>query len=198
MSADELQKIAKRFSSLGWIGFWIQAVLILAPIGMLAVVLLRKAQGPDVRLDFTDYLAIVGLVVLLFTTLWSFRYTRLAKRIADPATCPSYASLSRTLWTGLWAGIFGIAISVVLILIDVVRLVFLFLKTPQGGVPVIRTEAQSRSEWVSAIDAISLLTDICTLVGELVIVGFTLWLLFIITRRASEFAQLPNASAATR
>jgi hypothetical protein len=69
-----------------------------------------------------------------------------------------------------------------LMLVEVVRLLILFLKAPQGGVPVMRTDIESRTAWVSAIDVVTLLAELCTLIGELVILGFTLWLLFAVTR----------------
>ena len=84
--------------------------------------------------------------------------------------------------------------SVLLLVIEVVRLLFLFLKAPQAGVPVIRTETDQRTAWVSAIDVVSLLADLCTLIGELVVIGITLWLLFRITRSIKLFKHLTPAA----
>lgn len=185
---DNLQSIAGSFRRLGWLGFWIQLVVGLLPLAMLAYVLLNKMTGGGLTFDFTDYLALGGLGLLAFTALWSYGYTRLAKRIADPDRCPTWEVVARKLWVGLWAGVTGIFLSVVLLVVEVVRLLILFLHAPQAGVPVIRTEADNRAAWVSAIDVVSLLADLCTLIGELVVIGITLWLLFRITRSIDSFS----------
>ncbi len=186
---DNLQSIAGSFKRLGWLGFWIQLVVGLLPLAMLLYITLNKVSGGALMFDFTDYLALAGLGILAFTACWSYGYTRLAKRIADPDRCPSWAAVARTLWIGLWAGVTGIFMSVLLLVVEVVRLLILFLHAPQAGVPVIRTETDNRTAWVSAIDVVSLLADLCTLIGELVVIGITLWLLFRITRSIDSFKE---------
>jgi hypothetical protein len=188
MANTNLQAIARSFFRLGWIGIWIQAVLAILPLMMLAYYLFGMATGGGVSFGFVDYLAFFGLAILAFTTFWSYRYTRLAKRIADPDRKPSWTSVAKTLWVGIWASCAGIFVSVLLLMIEVIRLLFLLLKAPQGGVPVLRTEIESRTQWVSAIDVLTLLAELCTLVGELVIVVITLWLLLKITRSVDCFA----------
>jgi hypothetical protein len=189
MEESHVQRIARAFSRLGWTGFWIQAALAVLPAVMIAYAILGKMTGSRVALGFFDYLALVGLAILAFTTFWSYRYTRLARRIADPGVRPAWSSVARTLWVGIWAGCAGIAVSLLLMVVEVVRLLILFLKAPQGGVPVMRTDIESRTAWVSAIDVVTLLAELCTLVGELVILGFTLWLLFAVTRYAGQDEQ---------
>jgi hypothetical protein len=49
-----------------------------------------------------------------------------------------------------------------------------------------RTEIDGRTEWVSAMDVVTLLAELCTLVGELVILGFTLYLLFAVSRHVER------------
>ena len=83
----------------------------------------------------------------------------------------------KTLWVGLWAGCLGIAFSMVLMIVEVSRLLLLFLRAPQGGVPVIQTDTYDPSTWVSAIDMVGLLGDLSILAAELVVLAFTLWLL---------------------
>jgi hypothetical protein len=186
MDESHVQRIARAFSRLGWIGFWVQAVLAILPAAMIAYALMGKIAGTRVSLGFFEYLAIIGLSILAFTTFWSYRYTRLAARIADLAKRPAWTNVVRTLWTGLWAGCAGIAVSILLMVVEVVRLLILFLKAPQGGVPVMRTEIDGRTEWVSAMDVVTLLAELCTLVGELVILGFTLYLLFAVSRHVER------------
>jgi hypothetical protein len=185
--ANILPGIAKSFSRLGWLGVWIQAVLAILPVAMLIYVLFGRATGSRLTFGFVNYLAFAGLGILAFTTLWSYRYTRLARRIADPDKCPSWTAVTRTLWIGLWASCLGLIVSVAMLLIEVVRLLALLLRAPQGGVPAIQTTTEDRTGWVSSIDIVSLLADLCTLIGELFIIGFTLWLLFKVVRHVDKF-----------
>jgi len=115
-------------------------------------------------------------------SFWSFYYSRVARRIQDPARRPTWDTIIKILWIGLWASCLGIVISLLTLFIEVIRLLILFLKAPQGGVPVIRTELDSRTQWVSATAAVGLLAEACTLAGEFILLGLTLWLLFRVTR----------------
>jgi hypothetical protein len=183
------EKLARAFARLGWTGLVIQAVLMILPLFMICYVLFGKATGTRNTLDFTEYLAFLGLAILGFTTFWSFYYTRLAKRIADPTRRPTRDSIVHVLWVGLWASCVGIIVSLLTLVIEVVRLLILFLKAPQGGVPVIQAQPESRSDWVSAIDAVSLLAEVCTLAAEFFLLALTLWLLFRIMKLTEGFEE---------
>jgi hypothetical protein len=191
MSTTDEQWLANKFHRYGWLGVWVQLVLGILPLAMLCYVLLGKTFGPGVTLGIMDYLALVGLAILAFTTFWSYRYTRVARRIADPdpVNRPEWTAVTRMLRVGIWASAVGIVVSILLLLAEVLRLLFLFMKTPQAGVPVLRTEAENRTNWVSAIDVVTLLAEICTLVGELLVVAFTLWLLFAVLKHMGVFSR---------
>jgi hypothetical protein len=187
MTANGAGKTARTFARLGWAGVYIQLALMVPPVFMLGYVLFGKATGTRETLDFTEYLALVSLAILAFTTFWSYRYTRLAKRMSDPDRRPPRDSVVKTLWIGLWASGLGIAVSMLSLFIEVIRLLMLFLQAPQGGVPVFQTQPDNRTAWVSAIDAVSLLAELCTLAGELAILGLTLWLMFKFTQFAGDY-----------
>jgi hypothetical protein len=187
MSNSSAEKIARTFARLGWTGVCVQGVLMILPLFMLCYVIFGKATGARERLDFTVYFAFLGLLILGFTTFWSFYYTRLAKRIRDPVQRPPRDSIIKILWVGLGAGCCGIVISLLLLFIEVVRLLILFLQAPQGGIPVFQTQPDSRGGWVSAIDAVGLLAEVCTLMGEFLLLGLTLWLLFRITQSSKDY-----------
>jgi hypothetical protein len=186
-SQHAAEKIAKAFSRLGWIGVVFQLVMMVLPLFMLGYVIYGKVTGTRQLFDLTEYLAIIGLAILAFTTFWSFYYTRLANKIRDPEQRPSPDSLESKLWVGLWASCIGIGFSLINLFIEATWLLMLFLKAPQGGVPIIRTEIDNRADWVSAIDAVSLLAEVSTLAGEFLLLGLTLCLLFRITRLDSSY-----------
>jgi hypothetical protein len=185
-SADEL-KLARAFSRLGWIGFWIQAALFIVPIVALVYVLSSRAGGSGVPLRFINYLASAGVAIMVFTTFWSYRYTRLAGRMRDPVARPGWIKVARTLWIGLLAAFLGVIVSLSLLIREVWGLLLLLLRAPQGGVPVMQTSADDRTSWVSTINVISLLAELCTLVGEVLFLGISLWLLHKLVTRFGSF-----------
>jgi len=192
MAEITYERLAKSFSRLGWIGFWAQLILAIIPICMFVYVLWGNATSESVGLGVMGYLALIGLAVLGFTTFWSYRYAAVSKRIADPDRRPQNSYLTGMLWIGLWAGLLGIAISLLLMFYEVFRLLFLFLSAPQGGVPVIQTQVDNRASWVSALDVVSLLAELCTLTGELLVLGLTLYLLLRVSQLPYNDAQTIN------
>jgi hypothetical protein len=184
------ESLARQFSRLGWTGFWIQLVLIAVPILLLIYVMFFS--GPDSAqskgIDLSNYLSYGGLLVMLFTTLWFYRYTRLASRITDPDLRPSLSSVTRTLWVGLWASFLGIIFSMLLLLSAVARLLFVLMTMPQTGIPIAAISGADPTRTLSAIDALSLTSLLMMLTAELIVLAFTLWLLFQVSRPADEIS----------
>ena len=187
------ESLARHFRRLGWLGFWIQVTLLLIPILLLIYVLFFSA--PDSAhsrgIDLSNYLSYGSLLVMLFTTFWFFRYTRLARRIIDVERRPSQQSVTRTLWIGLWASFLGIVFSMVLMINAVGRLVFILMATPQTGIPLASLGGDPGTT-LSAIDALSLKTLLLTLNGELIVLAFSLWLLFRVTRPSAAIPSSPE------
>ncbi len=183
--------LATRFSRLGWIGFWVQLALLAIPIALLFYVLSVASPESVQRrgIDLSNYLSTGGLVVMIFTTFWFFRYTRLAKRIADRDLCPPQAAALRTVWIGVWASALGILFSMLLLTNAVGRLLFILMATPQTGVPVVSPVGGDPTTTLSAIDAVSLTSLVIILAAELIILAFGLWLLFGVTRPPAETAE---------
>ncbi len=182
-------RLAKQFSWLGWIGFWLQLALIIMPILLLVYVLFVSNPESAQRkgIDLSNYFSYGSLLVMVFTTFWLYRYTRLGKRLVDLAARPPQSSVVRTLWIGLWAGFLGVFFSMVLMINAVGRLFFVLMATPQTGVPL-ATLGGDPSKTLSAIDAISMSALLFTLNAELMVLAFSLWLLFRVTRPSVEMA----------
>ena len=186
------QGIAKQFSRLGWIGFWIQVVLVILPVILLVYVLLMSSpdSARSKGIDLSNYLSYGSLVVMLFTIFWFYRYTRLAQRIVDPDLCPPLSAVLRTLWIGLGASGLGILFSMTLLVNAVLRLLFILLATPQTGVPISATGGDP-ARTLSAFDAVSLTSLVFILTAELIVLAFSLWLLFRITRPRAQIVDNP-------
>ncbi len=188
-----LISLARTFSRLGWIGFWLQIVIGSIPLLLTVYVFVfarLPSGGPRAGLALVEYLTIASLLILVFTTVWFYRYTRLAKRIADPESCPPAPSVTRSVRTGLVASSLGILFSMLVMLIETAHLLFYFLTAPQGGVPVIQTTGGGPASWVSAIDMASLMALSLFVFAELIVLIFGLWLLFRTTQATPEFPQV--------
>jgi hypothetical protein len=180
------------FSRLGWAGFWLQVVFGSFPILILAYYFTfsRPEPGSAGGFGFSEYLAIINLLMLIFTTYWSFRYTQIGRKIRGPEPAPSESYLIGTVWTGVVATTVGMLFSMLAILTEAANLLFFFLKAPQAGIPVIQTGAGS-SYWVSSVDMISLMALVLFLFAELIVLVFSLWLLFRTTLGVADSSKLP-------
>ncbi len=60
--------------------------MVAIPIALLIYVLFFSGPESAQRrgIELTNYMSFGGLVVMLFTILWFYRYTRVARRIVDP------------------------------------------------------------------------------------------------------------------
>ncbi len=176
--------LAKQFSRLGWLGFWIQFALLAIPIVLLIYVLFFSSPESAQRrgIDLGNYLSYGSLLVMVFTTFWFFRYTRVGRRIADPERRPPQSSVLRTLWIGLWASCLGIFFSMLLIVNAVGRLLFVLMANPQTGIQIAKPLGGDPTMSLSAMDAASLTSLLFLLAAELIVLTFSLWLLFRTTR----------------
>ena len=181
--------LSRAFSRFGWIGFWMQIAIGSIPIALLIYASLlggRDGIGTRSRFGLIQYLEIGSLFVLAFTTIWSYRYTRLAHRIALVDLSPSMQSLRRTAWIGVAASTLGIVFSALVMMFEVTLLLLYFLRAPQAGVPVVQITSGPAS-WVSASDILSLVGLIFTMLVEIVVLVLSLWLLF---RTTAELAEI--------
>lgn len=186
------EKMAKHFSRIGWFGFWLQLAMLLIPILLLIYVLLIGSPESAQRkgIDLSSYLSYGSLLVLLFTTFWFYRYTRLAGKISDPQLRPTQASVEKTIWTGLGAIFLGISFSMILMTNAVGRFLFVLLATPQTGVPFSQTGGDPAMT-LSAIDAVALMSLLFSLFAELIVLALSMWLLFRVTRRSDKSVVIP-------
>jgi hypothetical protein len=174
------ERLANQFSRLGWIGFWIQVALLTVPILLLIYVMFLSAPDSAQRrgIDLTNYLSLGSLLLMVFSTCWFYWYTRIGRRINDPARRPSQASVVRALWIGLWAGCLGIFFSLLVFIAAVWRMLFVLLANPQMGIQIAPNLGEEPSLSLSAMDAVSLSSLLLVLSAELIVLVISLWLLF--------------------
>lgn len=189
MKRSTYVSLAGAFSRFGWIGFWLQIAIGSIPIALLIYASFFGGSdgiGTRGRFGLVQYLTIGSLCALAFTTIWFYRYTRLAHRIAMMDSSPSLQSLQRIAWVGVAASTVGIVFSGLVMLFEVTQLLFYFLRAPQAGVPVVQTTSGGPASWVSASDILSLMGLIFTTLIEIIVLALGLWLLFRTTAEAAE------------
>jgi len=182
--------LAKAFSRVGWIGFWIQIAIGIIPLTLIIYSFISgQSPGAGTRrgLLLVGYLTIAGFLVLIFTTMWSYRYTRLAELISDSTRRPSALLVRKAAWIGVTSSGLGIVFSMLVILFEVAELLIYFLRAPQAGVPVIQTTGGGQASWVSAADIMHLMALVVTTFGEFTVLAFSLWLLFRTTLPSAEY-----------
>ena len=85
---------------------------------------------------------------------------------------------------------FNIFFSMILLINAVLRLLFILLATSQTGVPISATGGDP-ARTLSAFDAVSLTSLVFILTAELIVLAFSFWLLFRVTRPAAGTADNP-------
>ena len=180
LQTSETDSLEKAFSRWGWCGFWALVGMGAIPIIIMVYTFVftgRPSGSPRSGLPFVQFFSTVGVLLSVFIALWFYRYTRIAKRIQDPASRPSESSLRRTVWIGLVATNLAILFSMLVLLFEVGTLLFYFLSAPQAGLATIQTTVDGFASWVSAIDIMNLMAVILTLGGEIFALIFGLLLL---------------------
>lgn len=183
-SPQNRQRIGEQFSSLGRLGFFIQLALLVVPVlfGLYLLLLRRMGQSGANGIGFTNLISLASSLVMIFTTYWFYRYMRLGERIRGPAQFPPRSTAISTLWVGFWAGCLGIALSLLLLLAAAWRILYVLLANPQTGMLVAPNLGGTNPTYsISAIDAVSLISNVINLGAELLVLGLTLWLLFRVT-----------------
>lgn len=184
--------LAQAFSRLGWLGFWMQVAVGSIPFALtIYAFIFGRNPTPGTRAGFPliEYLSIAGLLVLAFTMMWFYRYTRLAVRLADSGRRPEKSAVQRTVWTGIKASTIGIVFSMLVMFFEVAQLLIYFLRAPQAGIPVIQTTGGPAS-WVSAADIAGLMALLLTMSVEVATLAFSLWLLYRTTIPSAEFPHI--------
>src|SRR5215470_10828304 len=187
------ESLARAFSRLGWLGFWMQVVIGAVPLALILYALVfgsARPAGTRSGFPLLQYLTLGSLLVLGFTTVWFYRYTRLASRLVDPRRRPTEHSLQRTVWIGVMASAIGMVFSMLVMFFEVSQLLIYFLRAPQAGIPVIQTTSGGPASWVSAADIFSLMALLLAMFIEVAVLIIGLWLLLRTTMASAEFPHL--------
>ncbi|HHP7246057.1 MAG TPA: DUF3611 family protein [Elainellaceae cyanobacterium] len=112
----EIQRAASALRVAGWTSFWIQFAIALVSGVILVVALFSRNIEDDSQTPttgFSLFLAVCGIIILLFTLVTSFRCTRFARqfRRRPPEEYPNKSAIVRVLVVGLIASLIGLFVS---------------------------------------------------------------------------------------
>jgi len=144
------EQIARNCQQLGWVGFWLQVFLGLIPLlVVLLSVVSRLGQWTGNLFSVGLVLAILCLGFLVFSTYWSFRYTRMAARLRVPESRPSKSGVKRSLQNGLLTNLTVMVLAVAIALSQVSKLTIRMLTVPQGATVVMPNQTAAQGALVS-------------------------------------------------
>ena len=187
LSRGVSEKIGQRFVRLGKIGFWGQLFPLIIGIFLAAYVVGISGQGQAERyLDLGNALSLGFYLIPIFTTFWCRRYIAIGHKLIEGDDPPSWPSLSRTVWVGVYAGVIGAILSLLFLFGAVFNLLYVLLSTPQIGLMVAPAAGAEDALSVSAIDAVSLLSLLVTLATELLVIWLSLWLVFAVKSQSDS------------
>ncbi|MBD6614728.1 DUF3611 family protein [Komarekiella sp. 'clone 1'] len=113
--APETRSIGNTIRLTGWITFWVQ--LGLAVVSGLVLLFAYTGRGlteqPNAGLGVGIFWAVCGVVVLLFSVYWDFRYTRIGKSLENPnpALHSSKADTTKIIRLGVFLSLVGILLT---------------------------------------------------------------------------------------
>ncbi|MCA8882157.1 MAG: DUF3611 family protein [Rhodobacteraceae bacterium] len=162
----------------GHLGFWVQLVFLIIAT-LLGGYVLRILGGGGVGVG--NMLAMAGLLLPVFTTLWCRVYINLGRAMAGPSK-PSPARVRSRVWIGFWAGILGVCLSMVSLFGAASALLVTMLANPQVGIQVSPATGSAAAYSVSAIDAVSIMALLLTQTSELLVAAISLRLVFLIAK----------------
>jgi hypothetical protein len=185
------QQIAYSLRWLGWVGFWLQALLGFIPI---LVVVANVLSRPGQQQTGGLWLAILCLIILLFSTYWCFRYTRLANQLESRDLRPAKSQVIRDLKLGLLANIGTMVLAVLIALSRVGALTFKMLTLPQGATVIapnqIGTTVAAPGALITPSNMIAIQAMINVIAAGLVGVIVALLLLYQVGKHRTSHAEL--------
>jgi hypothetical protein len=110
--SPNVKRIATQLRLCGWIGFWIQLILAIVStiIFVFAIPAARPATPGATVAPGTSGSAILAVIALLFlyaSIFWSFRYTKLARRLKSPENRPRKTDTLRMVRIGTIVSLSG-------------------------------------------------------------------------------------------
>ncbi|HCF27476.1 MAG TPA: hypothetical protein DEV81_09830 [Cyanobacteria bacterium UBA11049] len=176
--ASSLQAIARELRLIGWIGFWIQLVLVV--ICSLILLFAAVSGGRNDRFNSTNpgtgpglFFTLCGILVLCFSIYWSFRYTRIARRLRspEPSQRPSKGNAIQVVRIGLIVNLAGMLLTLLGTEAIVGGLLAKSLTQPQGVATF-----NDPTRLIQSLDIFVVQASINVVAAQFVGIATSLWL----------------------
>lgn len=173
------QRFAAAFRIVSRFSFWIQLALAsVSGIALIFAILSRNVgEIPNsVGLSFSIFLAITGVILAGFSTIWAFRDRGLARRLqsTDRTTHPRKEEVIQALKIGLIVSFIGMLIAFVASEFSTVAVLSKSLAVPQG------VAVYSRQNLIRSLDILVILANVnligTHLVGSITSLGLLEWI----------------------
>jgi hypothetical protein len=180
-----VRRISGSFRLVGWVSFWVQAVLavISSLVLLFALVNLgaRSAGGNNPGTGVGLLFAALGLVAVYISAFWAFRYAQLGRRLRsrDSAKRPSPKDALQALRLGIAISMTGMLITLFGGQALIGSLLAKALAQPQGGTIFVPGNI---NQYVEAFDIFVVQANTNTLLAHFVSLAATLWLLRTVNR----------------
>lgn len=166
--------IGASLQTIGRWGLWIQILVGVLPTAALAAYVVGAASGLG-RFQLLHLLSLASVGLLVVGIIWFWLYIREGGRLQRGQSHATRADVARRIWTGLFISASSIALSLVVLLVELAYILYRFLEAPQGGVPVIQTDPGA--SFISALDMLSLVSLNLVVAAEVVVLVLGLMLL---------------------
>ena len=182
---DESQsyRLGRIFVRFGWITFWVQLVLGVVPVVLVLFALVFRKLAPEGAGTIAELsLAYTCSLFVLFSILWSFRYTRLGRKMMHSEKRQKFSVVNRTLQIGLIGNLVGMASSTVVAMGGVGIMLLTMLTEPQGAIQLAEpnlgiSPSGLGSQWIVPLDLIWIQASLNNIAAQLFGAGVSLFLL---------------------
>jgi hypothetical protein len=141
------------------------------------------------RAGLGNILAFLGLILPVFTTWWCWRYAQIGRAMVASDSDVSRKTQASTAWIGVWAGTVGAVVTVISLFGAATTLLIVMLANPQVGIQISPATGGASAYTVSAVDALSIMALLLTLIAELLVVAISLHLVFLIAAATAREAR---------
>ncbi|GAX35474.1 DUF3611 family protein [Nodularia sp. NIES-3585] len=172
---NRIPKIAHQIRLTGWVLLWVQLALALVSGLLLLFASTGRnfANQPNPGLGIGVIWAIIGILLLLFSVFWDFRYTRIGRRLGNinPTLHPSKADTTRAIRMGILVSLIGILITILGAGISVSVLIAKAVSQPPG------VAITDPNKIIRALDVFIVVANINGIAAHFVGTVASIWLL---------------------
>lgn len=163
------QQLARACRRLGWIGLVLQILLGVGPLlVVITQVLLNLGRWQATSFSAGLWLAVICLVLLLFSIYWCFRYILVSRRLESQDLRPAKSEVKRILSIGLLTNLTIMVLAVLIALWRVSELTWKMLLLPQGAMVISPGQTATTGALITPSNMIAIQAMVSTIAAGLV------------------------------